>query len=131
MSDEPDAPEMAEPVEARLADAEPERSHAGLWHEVMGTTDDADLIRADQEFLNSVVKPSDIKYLTKKPRLAVDGVDGALTVKVRQFYLHNRYAQEILGRSAHVNDFSGVPNADTEELHRHALTRSSAAARVY
>jgi GH25 family lysozyme M1 (1,4-beta-N-acetylmuramidase) len=105
------------------------------WQEVMGThvngTAASDLIKADQEFLNSAVRSQDIKNLTGKSKLAVDGVERENTIKVRQFWLFNKYAHTVLGRYPVAKDFDGVLGATTNKLHQHGLNGSSRGAKRY
>lgn len=103
------------------------------WQKVMGTIADgfiskpkSSLIVADQTFLNSVVAPEHILALTGKTRLVPDGSEGKFTIKVRQFYLFNKYAQERFNRAPKSTDFDGVNGPNTNTLHQYALNRAHA-----
>ena len=108
------------------------------WQEVMGTPVDSvvsrprsTLIAADQRFLNAVVAHGHIKDLTGKPALDVDGDEGWRTVVVRQFWLYNTRAQEVLGRAARASDFDRVNGPQTNQLHRFALNKAAAGSGRY
>ena len=63
------------------------------WQAVMGTTVDgkisspSNVVRADQEFLNSVIGSNAMYALIKKTRLSVDGYEGPNTFLARQYWL--------------------------------------------
>jgi len=108
------------------------------WQSVMGTPVDGTidatgsaLIKADQTFLNQVLHPQDIKNLTGAPKLAVDGNEGAKTVKCRQFWLFNKYGPAVLHRKAVIGDFDGILGVNTNKLHQFALNQSHADAKRY
>ncbi len=101
------------------------------WQQVMGTPVDGTiskpsaLIKADQSYLNSVVAAATIQSLTGAKTLATDGIEGAKTIKVRQFWLFNQQAQAVLGRAAKTSDFDGIAGAVTTRLHQHALNAAT------
>ncbi len=103
------------------------------WQAVMGTTQDgkispyppgSSLIKADQAFLNSVVKAADIRNLTGASRLSVDGDEGTKTIKVRQFWLYNTVGPKLLGRKARVADFDGSFGPQSVKLLQYALNQA-------
>lgn len=104
----------------------------GRWQEVMSTPIDgtisrpSTLIKADQAFLNASVRADTIRSLTGAPALSRDGVEGAKTVRVRQFWLFNRQGPAVLGRGAAESDFDGVAGPVTTRLHQHALNDATA-----
>ena len=100
------------------------------WQGVMGTHADgvistpSSLIEADQRFLNSVVSSKDIKNLTGALALKVDGSEGVMTVRVRQFWLFNRYVgsfKKVTGRAVKASDFDGNSGPTTTKMHQIAL----------
>lgn len=108
------------------------------WQEVMGTPIDGKiskprslLIGADQAYLNQVVAASHIKNLTGNSSLAVDQMEGAKTIKVRQFWLFNTVGPNVLGRAAKSSDFDGIPGKQTTLLHQVALNAAKAGSGRY
>ena len=108
------------------------------WQEVMNTpidgkisTPTSTLIKADQTYLNSVVKSSDIQNLTGKSQLVVDGVEGINTIKVRQFYLFNVFSPIVFKRVAYSGDFDGVLGTNTNKLHQYALNAAISHSKRY
>lgn len=101
------------------------------WQEVLGTPIDgridrpSTLIRADQAMLNRLLQAGDLRNLVGGP-LAVDGLEGAKTIKARQFWLFNRYGSAVLGRGARLADFDGVNGPVTNRLHQYALNAAKA-----
>lgn len=89
------------------------------------------LIGRDQAFLNSVVPAGNIHDLTGKSQLDVDAIEGKSTIKVRQFWLFNKYAQARLGRPARLEDFDGIAGRETTILHQYALNRATSGTRKY
>lgn len=115
-------------------------AHISRWQEVMGTAIDgritpppvgSNLIRADQRFLNSVVDSGHIRNLTGRGSLDVDGSDGPKTVRVRQFWLYNRLAPQVLGRPARTSDFDGSSGPQTNRLHQTALNAATSGSGRY
>lgn len=103
------------------------------WQQVLGTPADgvisrpvSTLIQADQRFLNSAVPAGNIRDLTGAPALAVDGVEGSATIRVRQFWLFNTQ-----GQSPTAADFDGIAGPATTRLHQRALNRASIASGRY
>lgn len=102
------------------------------WQEVLGTHIDgkisrpSPMMRADQTFLNAAVPAPHIHALTGADTLAVDGIEGPRTIKVRQFWLFNQQAPALLGRAARAADFDGIAGRETTRLHQHALNRATA-----
>jgi hypothetical protein len=105
----------------------------GRWQEVLGTPIDfniskpkSTLIQADQRFLNSVVSPEHIKNLTGKSKLDEDGIEGAKTVKVRQFWLRNamnpQHQKNLIGK---LLDVDGILGPDTNRVHQFALNNAT------
>lgn len=107
------------------------------WEEVMDTPEDgvisnpSTLIKADQTFLNSVVSAEDIKNLTGKTALVVDGIEGANTIKVRQFWLYNKHCIAVLKRNPTASDFDGILGHDTNLLHQVALNAATSKSKKY
>jgi hypothetical protein len=125
----PSAPPASGPVVEPHIDEDGIRGPVtiGRWQQVMGTpvdkvisTPKSTLIAHDQAFLNSVVAAATIKTLTGKAALVVDGSEGPLTIKVRQFWLYNTQTAA-LGRRARSSDFDGIAGPETTRLHQHAL----------
>lgn len=109
------------------------------WQEVMGTPIDgtidkknSSLIKADQAFLNSVVAPTQIRDLTGKDQLDVDGVEGKKTVIVRQFWLRNvMNPQHQINLIGHVLEFDGILGPETNTVHQFALNNTTSGSKRY
>lgn len=110
------------------------------WQTVMGTppdgvisTPESSVIRADQAFLNANVASGHILALTGKPALDTDGDEGWRTIKVRQFWLFNRLAPQVLGRTIRpdLTDITGELNAETTRLHQTALNQATIGSGIY
>lgn len=111
------------------------------WQEVMATPIDgkiskgkggSTLIKADQQFLNSVVAAGHIRNLTGKDQLDVDGIEGANTVKVRQFWLANAMnVQHQINLIGHPLGIDGILGKDTNTVHQFALNNATTGTKSY
>lgn len=108
------------------------------WQEVMGTPIDgviddvSSLIKADQEFLNSVVSNNDIRNLTGKIQLDVDGERGRKTDIVRQYWLRNamnpQHQKNLIG---HLLEFDGDWGRESTLVLQFALNNTTSGSKQY
>lgn len=104
----------------------------GRLQQVMGTPIDyvispvSAAIAAVQRFLNAVIPAVHIRNLTGRNSLTPDGIEGAKTTSVLQFYLYNTYGPAVLGRGARGGDFDGVRGPVTNKLWQYALNQARA-----
>lgn len=110
------------------------------WQEVMGTPidgkinkKDSALIKADQEFLNSVVAPGHQRNLNAgESQLDVDGVEGEKTIRTRQFWLRNAMnVQHQINLIGHPLDFDGINGRDTNKVLQFALNNATTGTKRY
>lgn len=125
--------ESADPA---LLDLDGSRGPASIcrWQWAMGTKMDkvvsrprSSVVEADQHLLNKSVPAKEIKLLTGASRLDEDGSEGPKTIRVRQFYLFNKYPEQfkkITGRAHKRSDYDGRNGPISVKMHQFALNKA-------